>query len=435
MLCSQLLQLDYSQWLPLKKIKTKQLQQLNLLLSYIKKESPFYKDRIASLSYPITEEQFQKIPLLTREELQEYYLTISCSPPKDHLPISILQSSGSTGQIVKVQRTALTQLMWLSCTMRDHLWHHRDFSQTLACIRGYSSPTSSENENWSLPASLLFETGIMYKKSILTNIEEQAIWLLECNPHYLLTYPTNLVGLLDQFEKLSFPSNLVEIRTIGETVTDELRVRCQKIGLKLTDNYSSQETGIIALECPLGGLYHVQSEHLLVELLDEHNNPCKEGQVGKVVITDLHNFATPLIRYDIQDYAIVGGPCPCGRGLPTLSKIAGRRRNMIRLPDGQKRWPSIALVFNTLREFEIKQYQLIQRDKFSIEVNLVTTAEINSKQQMKITHELQAALGYPFSLTFNYSKELMKNQNGKFEEFIYLPDLETAVQATPLPEN
>jgi len=59
------------------------------------------------------------------------------------------------------------------------------------------------------------------------------------------------------------------------------------------------------------------------------------GQVGRVVVTDLHNFATPLIRYDLGDYAEMADTCPCGRGLPALKRIMGRRRNMVRLPDGR----------------------------------------------------------------------------------------------------
>ena len=96
--------------------------------------------------------------------------------------------------------------------------------------------------------------------------------------------------------------------------------------------YSSQEVGYIALECPTGESYHVQAENVLVEVLDDQDRPCSPGDVGRVVVTALHNFATPLLRYDIGDYAEVGAPCPCGRGLPALRRIMGRQRNMALLP-------------------------------------------------------------------------------------------------------
>ena len=77
--------------------------------------------------------------------------------------------------------------------------------------------------------------------------------------------------------------------------------------------YSSQEVGYIALQCPENESYHIQAENVLVEILDDDGLPCEPGEVGRVVVTALHNLATPLLRYDIGDYAEVGSPCSCGR--------------------------------------------------------------------------------------------------------------------------
>ena len=83
----------------------------------------------------------------------------------------------------------------------------------------------------------------------------------------------------------------------------------------------------------------MQSEHLRVEVLDEQGQPCREGENGQVVITDLHNFAMPLIRYALHDWAEVGPTCPCGRGLPTLRRVVGRIRNMAISPEGKSYRP------------------------------------------------------------------------------------------------
>ena len=65
---------------------------------------------------------------------------------------------------------------------------------------------------------------------------------------------------------------------------------------------------------------------MILEILDEAGRPCGPGETGRVVLTDLHNFATPLIRYEIGDYAEAAGPCPCGRGLPVATRLRGQRR-------------------------------------------------------------------------------------------------------------
>ena len=88
--------------------------------------------------------------------------------------------------------------------------------------------------------------------------------------------------------------------------------------------YTCQEAGYLALQCPDYPHFHVQSENVLLEVVDDVGQPCGPGEVGRVLITSLNNFATPLIRYELGDYAEVGAPCPCGRGLPVLKRIMGR---------------------------------------------------------------------------------------------------------------
>jgi hypothetical protein len=77
---------------------------------------------------------------------------------------------------------------------------------------------------------------------------------------------------------------------------------------------------------------HVCAESFFVELLDEAGEPAPQGELGRVVLTSLHNFAMPLIRYDIGDLAAFGPACSCGRGLPALLRFchtSGMRRRAV----------------------------------------------------------------------------------------------------------
>src|SRR5215510_10900500 len=96
----------------------------------------------------------------------------------------------------------------------------------------------------------------------------------------------------------------------------------------------------MALQCPDHEHYHVQTECILLEVLDTHGGPCAPGRAGLVVATPRHAFAMPLVRYVVGDYAEVGPPCPCGRGLPVLARIMGRTRNRLVLETGESYWPS-----------------------------------------------------------------------------------------------
>jgi phenylacetate-CoA ligase len=235
----------------------------------------------------------------------------------------------------------------------------------------------------------------------------------------LLTYPTNLSALLNVFQQNSFAlPKLKQIRTIGETLSPHIREQAlAELSVEVIDIYSSQEVGVIAIQCPQSGLYHTMAESLIVEVLNEEGSACNIGETGRVVITDIQNFATPLVRYDIGDYAEVGEICPCGRGLPTLRRILGRQRNMVIHPNGKKYWPLVG--FHYYRDIApIRQYQLIQRSVEQIEVRLVVDVPMNANQQAKLTEVICHALGYPFHLHFVYfPDQIPSGPNGKFEEF------------------
>jgi len=424
-------QLEQSQWWKPEQLLQKQLEQFSLLAAYARLHSPFFRARFdqAGLNkdQAWTTATFSAIPLLTRAELMQSPMQINCrAVPREHGAIREVQTSGSTGQMISVLRTEASQLFWMALAMRDHLWHQRDFSGTLAVIKAMTpsmdDPIAAAKIGWGHPATLMLETGPSYAQPLAMDVAQQADWLMRRDPHYLLTYPSNLNALLNIFEKRGgFPPALREVRTIGETLADGTRERCRKLGgVKVVDMYSSQEAGIMALQCPVSGLYHAQSESLLVEVLNDAGQPCMPGETGRIVITDLHNFATPLIRYEIRDYAEVGAPCPCGRGLPTLARILGRRRNMVVFPNGERHWPLVG-AYRFREVAAIRQYQVVQHALDDIEVKLVTEHPLTGEQEARLTSIIHSAMGHVFPLRFSYSdQELAKTRGGKLEEFVSL---------------
>ena len=194
------------------------------------------------------------------------------------------------------------------------------------------------------------------------------------------------------------------MRTFGEVLEPRARDACRAAwGVPLVDMYSSQEVGYIALQCPEHETYHVQSENLLVEIVDDDGEPCRPGEVGRVVVTTLHNFATPLLRYELGDFAEVGEACPCGRGLPVLTRVLGRQRNMLTLPDGDQRWPNI----RDPSEFAsaggpalppLQQFQVVQRSLTALEVLLVCPRALGADEEDVMRGYLAATLGHVFDV-------------------------------------
>jgi len=430
-LAKLLARLEESQRASPSAIAAHQINCLAELLKFAAQHSPYYQHRLGdpdTIAWKSLPEVLAHLPLLTRQELQKQQEEINCrAVPGEHGAWAEAKSSGSTGRMVTVRRTWACMQYWLALTMREHLWHRRDFSKTLAIIRPLIAENDPERRgvmmsDWGPPASLLYKTGLSCGLNIMTDVAQQAAWLERCNPHYLLTFPNNLEALLRIFEsKAVRPHNLCQVRTIGETLPESVRQHCHAVlGVDIIDTYSSQELGVIAAQCPDSGLYHVMEENLVVEVLDDMGNRCGPGEIGRLVVTDLHNFATPLIRYDTGDYAEVGPVCSCGRGLATFARIVGRSRNMVMLPDGRRFWPLVG-AYSFRDVAPVSQYQLLQHGLMDVEVRLVVEVALTSGQEQALADIIQRSLGYPFPLRFGYFEhELPRHSNGKFEEFICL---------------
>ncbi|MGI4859371.1 MAG: phenylacetate--CoA ligase family protein [Janthinobacterium lividum] len=361
------------------------------------------------------------LPVLTRNGVQERTGQMHAGHvPVSHLPVGETGTSGSLGQPVIVRRTALNQLFWNAFTLREHLWNRRDFHATLAVIRTNLPKEGVSLPDWGKPVNYLYESGPAHGISSNWPIADQFAWLQRIEPQYLLTYPTNLSFLLDEFERrgASLPS-LRQVRTLGETVTPALRRRVREMfGVGIADTYSSQELGTIAIQALDADGYHVMAEGYIAEVLDAHDQPCAPGTIGRLILTDLHNYAMPLVRYDTGDYAELATPSRGPHGLPVLNRVMGRKRNMIVI-DGSRRWPTLhADLYRHVAP--IRQYQLVQQTPDSIEVRLVCEP-MSAVQEARLAAIIHEALDHPFTLRFCYfDTPLPLGKTGKFEEFVCL---------------
>ena len=161
------------------------------------------------------------------------------------------------------------------------------------------------------------------------------------------------------------------------------------------------------------------SERLIVEIVRaDGSGPCEVGETGRVVVTDLHNFASPLLRYDLGDYAEVGAPCACGRGLPVIARIRGRRRNLLAYPDGRTAWPVFTVACRTAARY--REMQLVQPAVDALVARVVCEpgSEFTARDRGAMTAALHGALGHPFAVTFEIVDALARSPGGKLEEFV-----------------
>ena len=402
---------DEIQWYTPERIRQIQANQFKSLFNHHLEQSSWYKEFVKGN---------EVIPILTKGLIQsagdEFFAK---QVPKEQLPASLVKTSGSTGEPLAIRTGTVSSMYYGIYTIREHVWNKRHIkplklSSSKANIREYI-----ETDTWGSLISKFFKTGKMQAMPLTTDIHEQARFIEEFQPEILLTYPNNLRALCELWRD-DFPlTELKYIRTMGETCTDSLREFVKEVTkLEIQDIYSSQEIGTIAIQCPESGLYHTMDENLIVDILDENDNPVKEGESGRVVVTDLNNYFSPMIRYQIGDYAVRGGKCSCGRGLGTISKILGRNRNLLVHPDGRKNWPIVGF-YKFMEVTNVRSFQFIQHDLENIELRVATDHDMTDEERTKFIEIGHEFMGPEFKINIvHYLGDLPPNNNGKYEDFI-----------------
>ena len=418
-------ELDRTQWLPRATVLDRQYAQLRVLAHGLAAAVPFFQKRLAAASLVPddlgTPEGLARLPPLSREELVAAGPeAFAAAVPRDHDPISEAKTSGSTGAPVTVRRTSVTSLLWDALTIRDHLWRGIDFRQRVLANRfGVKEPL--ELPNWGPPVSALFPSAPLAALPLLGPVEALADRCLEFGAEILVVYPSVLDALLVHFRSLGTrPEGLRYVHTYAEPLAPALReAAASELGVTVWETYSCEEIGNIASLCPDGDANHVFAESVLVEILDDDDQPCEEGAIGRVVVTDLHNFATPLVRYDLGDYAQAASQCSCRRGLPTIGRVLGRETNRFRRLDGAWVWPSLPPLVALREHAPLRAVQVVQHgDDVTLEVVAVADRTVSPLEEEALSQALRSALGPGFALRYDWRPHAPpRTRGGKFEPF------------------
>ena len=422
--------LQDSQWWPPDELLQHQLRQLTLLVAHAWDTVPFQRARLEAAGLepgrPVDLDAWRRLPPLSRREIQRAGEALwSTDVPAAHGKLLTTTTSGATGTPVTVRGTVFDAIIGKALTLRHYLWHPYDFSGRFASIRrirglAYEYPHGHRMPRWDDTATFPFITGPAATLSISASIAQQADWLRRVNPDYLLTYPSNLRFLAAHCHAhgITLP-RLEHVTSYGEVLSAEAREECRRAwNVPVIDVYSAQEVGPIALQCPVSEAYHVQSEAILVEVVNDEGEPCWPGETGRVLVTPLNNFAMPLLRYEIGDHAVVGGPCACGRGLAVLERILGRERNALLVAGrGERYWPAFGS--RKLRQLApIVQHQLVQKTVTRLEARFVTERPLTPDEESDVRAHILASLPCRFELELAYYDEIPRNSSGKFENFV-----------------
>ncbi len=371
-------------------------------------EIPFYRERFGACGGP---SELRSYPILGRAEIPSLNRSV-----KERIggQAGVFQdsSSGSTGMPAEFIFDASHQSGRHAARIRYLRVNGWSALRPNAWIVALTSRADDSADSQLLRSRLRLRSTFL--NLIFRPFEEQVDALMALKPETLYTIPSNLSGLLEVFERRS--ARLGSLRCIftgGEVLEDSLRERTMRLlGVEIRDSYGSTE-GFIAWQCPAGS-YHVNAEHLLVEIVDEGGCQAAAGEMGRVLTTTLENRIMPLVRYEIGDYAIASNArCSCGRTLPVMGKVIGRGINLFRLPDGRIKspWP---LVGPIRRRSEIRQFQIVQQTPDHFLVRYVSDSELERHGQADIQSSFGKLLEIDASVSFQRMDRILRTPGGKF---------------------
>ncbi len=416
-------QLEESQWWSLEQLRELQNAKLRRLIRHVYQHVPFY--RMVMQERGLTPEDIQtvddleKLPIVDKKIISRYYKTLLRD---ESLPIEALipaRSSGSTGERLYYWTTKSQKAKKWAGLFRWWEMAGYDFGEPyvtlqLAGNRGLKHwPLVGRIEwlllrhNW-LSAWELVDDDVVVR--YVRNLEK---W----RPKLFRSYASNMFLLARRMLELGLHVSIPALTTTGDTLTQPMRETIEQAFSpgKVFNEYGGDGMQIAA-ECDQHDGLHINAETIILEIVREGKR-VPDGELGEVVLTNLEATATPFIRYNIHDVAMLSHePCRCGRSLPRLTQLAGRLTDLFVTADG--RWLTVhhACFFRAMDSVEA--FQVVQKDVQDVLVKLVVKDDFGDAEHRSIVDSLRACMGEDCRVTIDVVDEIPTTPAGKRLYFI-----------------
>lgn len=382
-------QLEINQWKKPREIERLQSKKLSVVLNHAYNNCPYYRKVFKSRElHPHDVRNISdlcKIPILTKQLIKANFKNLVARnyPPSKLIPWS---TGGSTGEPLKFLHDEADLLYVSANNLRQLRWmgYCRFFDKTVTL--------------WGFPREKITVTGKLlglpprdFDLSIYGASQKDMLHIANMirtfKPDLLKGYSSYLY-LLAKYAEANGIKDIHPrfIQSVSEKLYDCQREKIENIfGCRVFDNYSSREFSI-AQECKEHSGYHIASDILVLEFVRD-NEQVSPGELGKILVTDLTKFGMPFLRYEIGDMGIPSNEtCSCGRGLPLMQSLEGRTTDFVFTPSG--RFISGSAVTLIFRDLDVEGYQIVQKTKEKIIVNIIRGSNFSDTDAQFILNSL-----------------------------------------------
>ena len=403
---------ERNQWLAPEQLEALQWSKLQQLIEYCWHHVPYYQAKwrplgVAGPQDVCTPADYARLPPLTKPEIRAHFDQLIAPAHRERLLYKT--TGGSTGEPLRFGYTRESYERRVAVMHRGYGWAGARMGQRTLYLWGLPERPTRKDRLYHLA----------YNRRMLNafDMNEQTMGpyadtFARFRPQTVVGYVAPLVRmaewLLEHGRQLPAPERVL---TAAEALHAPQRQLIERVfGCPVFDTYGCREFMLIAAECEHQGL-HTTSDHLLVELGASVDG--SDDGPHELIVTDLHNYGMPLLRYLNGDLARTGqGRCACGRGLPLLGGIEGRKLDALRSADGRF-VPGEHVVYAFLGAKGVRRYQAVQRTIDRVEVSIVRDDDFDADSVEHARDVLQKALGPATTLAFAYTDEIPLTATGK----------------------
>lgn len=390
-----------------KHIERFQFSRIKKLLHHAYERSAFYRDTYANSG--VHPNDFRSLhdlrffPSVTKSQLVDA-IQAGAMPGANRFIESV--SSGSSGKVIRVSHSVKDTHAYAVGRYRilNMLGNYRPLDRTLYV---YTSE---------FPARSFFGFYRSWFVSTLNDIHDTIDRMLTLQPQVLCIYPSHLLELIRHISSAKAQSLKLKLISLNSEMSSrsQRKMLSEYFGCPVLDEYSTEELGWVATECQ-HGTYHVWEDMAYLETLDPGSDERRIS--GEITGTNLHNFATPFIRYRQGDMgSVIEGSCKCGRQTLQLAGLLGRQNDAFLL-DGQTLTPAYLLdtVYEMLLvdRLPIADFCLIQEGPSTVRMQIVPGRDAGPELDLAVSRGLARFLPSNTKIEIEVTEKLLKTLTGK----------------------
>jgi phenylacetate-CoA ligase len=399
------------------KLRRYQEKRLRAVVKYAYNYVPFYHEKFKEVGIRPEDikslNDLPKIPLVRKSELKMVPPRQRVSLEFDVEKLKAIRTSGSTGE-----------------PFTTYICGREDDWRKAIYMRANISCGQKPRDKWvvvTAPHHFHDTTGIQRRLgiyaqnciSVFMPVEKQVEVISGFKPDVLDGYSGALFLIAKEIDKKGL--RVIRPRIIFGTadLADEASQRFMEdvYGAPYLDQFGCAEIDRSAWQCPEKVGYHMDIDSVIMEFVDENGEAVSPGERGEVVYTSLFNFAMPLIRYRVGDVGIPSDDeCPCGRSLPLMKVVEGRRDSFLVMPNGHLVSPRVFT--NAMSRFfeSIVKYRIVQKKPDLFEVYIQLKGGVNKGILAdEVAKHLKSVLNpdYDIYVVIRFVDDLSISKSGK----------------------